>query len=409
MIELRNIEDRLIVELLKKTPDNALINDLLCDVKFNYNYFFEMISRHLVEAEVLTMLLKHKLPGDLKSTAAGKLKKSTMAMVGNNLLAKSEMRQIIKTFEKDGIASILMKGLSLDFTGLRTCRDLDILVRQQDLVRSIEPLKSLGYFYVGDMLNHALSRKERRDITLQFSWNNQYQFFNQQKNLLLEIHTNLFERRKIYFDNLGTMLDRIDDIWQRKVFDKELGVYIFSLEDRLILMCMHAAIKRSFSNNTFILRNVLDVDRIIRKGVDWELFLTAAGDMKISHYIYFSLLLAKYFFASDIPDHVFDRLKSGCSGSELFLVRFHFKCFKNFKYNAPLHTTMFKIISAFVYNDNKRGLEVLKRIFRVFAIPRWKISDMTGIRHDSPAIVLGYIYNPFRMLLLFFRNLLKRH
>ncbi len=405
MIMLYNIEDRLIVELLKKTPDSTVVESLLKQPDLSYKYFFEMLQRHMVESEVLYKLMKYPLADDFKKKASVIFKKSSFAMISNNMLIKSEMLHIIKILNENGIETILMKGLSLDFSGFRVCRDLDILIGQDDLIKSIDLLKPIGYINIGNELNYKLNKIERVDIRQQFLWNNQYQLFNSSKNLLLEIHTNLFERKKVYYDNLEVMLDRVDDLWKRRVYDESLGVHIFSNEDLLILMCMHVAIKRNFSGNSFVLRNLLDVERLISNNPDWGLFLAIAEKMNISHYIYFALLLSKEIFFSDIPESVFDTLKQSCSSREFFLIRLHFRCFKNLKNNSPVNSFMFKIIASIFYNRKWRFLKVLKVVFSLIFPPRWRMTSMTGVKSNSPLIVLIYILNPLRMLILFFKNL----
>jgi len=409
VIKLRNIEDQLIVQLLKNNPDEAAVCRCINQSKLNYKYFFEMLPRHLIEAEVLDALLKYPLPDKLKKNVAGAFKKSSITMLANNLLLKSETKNITGILEKNAIESVLLKGLSLDFSGFRVCRDLDILVKQEDLLSAIEILKSAGYKNVSNEINYILKESEKNDITLQFSWNNQYQLFNNEKNLLLEIHTNLFERKRVYYDNIETMLDRINDIWSRKVFSDILGVYTLSDEDLLMLMCMHIAIKRNFSGNIFILRNLLDVERLICRGIDWRKFLSITSEMNISHYIYFSLLLSKDIFNSDVPAYVFNTLRCSCRKSELFLAGLHSRCFKNLKYYSPLYSFIYKILCNIVYNNKGGVFWIPVVVFNTFVPSRRRMSEITGIRSDSPLIILGYLFNPFRMIFLFFRNLIKKY
>lgn len=409
MIKLYNIEDQLIVELLKKNPDESIIDAILQRTDFNYKYFYEMLSQHLIEAEVLSVLIKYIIPEHEKNHVSQKLKNSINMMLKSNLMMKLEMQSIVNKLKSNNIETVLMKGLSLDFTGLRVCRDLDILVRQGDLIQSIDILEDINYINVSNELNQLLSKKEKEDIRLQFRWNNQYQLFNDNKNILLELHTNLFERDKAYYDNIGRMLDRIDDIWNRKVFSEKLGVHVFSNEDLLLLMCMHVAIKRNLSSNTFVLRSLFDVERLIRNGIDWSNFLAVSQQLNVSHYLYHSLILSKELFSSDIPEYVFDRLEELSGKIELMLAKYHFKCFKNLKYNSPFNSYIYKIRAAINFNNHNRTLKTIDVILDPVLPSRSRVAEMYGVPAHSPLMIACYIINPFRVIIIFFRNLFFRH
>jgi hypothetical protein len=409
MIKISNSEDRLIAELVKTNPDPRVVNALLARPELNFTYFFEMLRRHLIEAEALSALLKFSLSERIKKIAADIYTKSSVAMIGNNRLIGIEALRIINALKSGGIGSVLLKGLSLDFSGLRVCRDLDILVKQDDLLASLPLLESLGYRYVGNELNHRIREAEKEDIRIQFSWNNQYQLFNERKNLLLEIHTNLFERERVYYNNLETMLDRIDELRSRARIHAALGVPVLSGEDLLMLMCMHNAVKRNFSKNNFLLRNLVDVDRLVSNGVDWNKFLMLAGKMKISHYLYFSLRLAKEILATDIPGNVLPALRSRCGRGERFLAALHVKCFKNLKYNSPLYSFLYKILASFVYNHNGRAYGFFYMLLHLLFPPRWWMSERSGIKPGSPLLVLTYMFYPLRMFIVILRNLIKKH
>jgi len=391
------IEEKLVLELCRIQKDADNIEKFGSAPAFNWDYFFTILDKHMILPIALNELIKYNLPSRTKKILSLATKNAVVGTALLNSMIKDELLKIKSVFTLEGIDFILMKGLSLDFNGLRTIGDLDILVRYKDLPAADMIIRNSGYYYVGDKINRFIKKNEKKNISLQLDWNNQYQYKNQKNMLLLELHTNLFERERAYelFD-LNNIWDSIELIWDNRIQDKTLNCYFFSTEDQLILMCLHTAIKRSLYSNTFILRNLLDINNLIEREIDWNRFLLRIQQMNISSLILFSLTLTSRLTGSRIPETIHNELKLSSTKSERFLVQLHLKCFHNFESSGMFYSNIYKIISPFIYQ--KRILPRIKAImlFPVFFPPRTRMAQLYNISENNPLIFLTYFVNPVR-------------
>ena len=257
------IEEKLILELCRQQPDGAAVAAYADSRGFDWSFFMELAAHHMVAPTVFERLAKADLPDDCRDQVKHAGKTEIVGAMSRRYAFLTELSRIRGVLNGSALPWILLKGLSLDFTGLRTCGDMDILVREEDLRPALDALSSIGYRYVGDTLNRVLRGRERADLELQRGWNNQYQVYNPQTGLMVELHTNLFERRRVYTVNLDALLDGIETFWADRVFSDELGCYILSHEHLLLLMCLHNALKRSPGENRFVVRNLMDIDALV--------------------------------------------------------------------------------------------------------------------------------------------------
>ena len=202
------------------------------------------------------------------------------------------------------------------------------------------------------------------------------------------------------------LLDNIDTFWENKKYHKDLQGNIFSAEDLLILMCLHCATKRSPANNTFIFRNILDIDNIVKGGIEWNEFLQRTQNFNISSFIYFSLILTHRLYGTSIPQKVLWALSNMCSGMERFFIRIHLRCLKSFNRYSLLYSLLYKCYSPLVYSKNW-----IKKILWLFAVPvifmnKEKIMLSFQLKKNSPLLFFAYYIYPFKKLFFYLKDCL---
>jgi hypothetical protein len=294
-----------------------------------------------------------------------------------------------------------MKGLSLDLYRLRAFGDLDVLVRKEDLTNAIELLHRLDYaYFVGSSLERLLTSREKSNISLQLSWNNHYQLRNARTGLLLELHTNLFQRARVYVEDLDTLLDNIDLFWEGKRYDAEMKCFTLSREHSLLLMCLHNAINRSPSNNRFLFRTCADIDMLIDRGVKWDGFVEACHRLRCAPWVYFSLLLTEQLLDTGIPADVLAALKNDCTRWQLYLIDVHLRCLRSLRFSSIFYSKLYRFLNPFVFGrrwkDRIKWLLLLPILFP----PRRQMARNFNVREDSPVVYLTYLLNPLRWLYL---------
>lgn len=401
-------EEILILEICKRKGNNSTITRLLKNNTIDWQYFLETISKHKIAPLVLEKLLEFPLLQSQKKLFNNRHKEEILKTMLNSKILRTEMTRIIDILQRSNIECILLKGLSLDFSHLRTIGDLDILIRQENLLNAFNLLGQIDYVYIGNIINHHLISKEKNHFDLQLSWNNQFQLYYERTGLLLELHTNLFERSRVYVEDLDTLLDNIDLFWKEKRYDKNLNCFTLSRNHSLLLMCLHNALKRSPSKNTFILRTILDIDNLIEMGVEWDNLIETSLKLDIGPFVYFSLLMTQKLFDRKIPEDVLTALKNNWTIWQLFLTNVHLKCFNSLYTSSILYSNMYNFLCPFVF-----GRRWKDRIMWIFLIPvlfppRWKMAQHFNLKMDSPFIYFTYLLNPFRWIYIILRNVFRK-
>jgi hypothetical protein len=394
------IEDALILELCKKNKNTHFIEESLRRRNIHLKYVFRITNRHLIQPFALNELLKHLPAGKVKDTVAVAAKRAILEVTIRNQLLKREFFRVKSILEDHGIEYMLLKGLSLDFSGIRIIGDLDILVREKDLLHADKLVTNAGFSYVGDILNPLIKNNEKKDINKQLDWNNQFQYYNTEKQLLLELHTNLFERSRAHDFDLDVLLNGIDLFWNGKRWNEDLQSYVFCNEDQLILMCLHTALKRSPYANQLVLRNLLDIRALIERNIDWNRLVGTSHCLHISPFTLFSLSLARTLVGVEIPDSALRELLSHCTRAQKFLNSIHLKSFHGLDSNDILYSNIFKIFMPFVYQK-----KLLPRMKRILLIPvvfpnRSVMAQRFHLHKDNPLIFATYLLNPFWWIFL---------
>jgi hypothetical protein len=403
------IEDKLVIELCKKNNKNRQQIELLAaNDFFDVSYFLKIIKKHLVKAFVLSELIQFKIPDKVKMRVVPEAKKSVAETLLSNRIIRDEYYRAAGILNKNSIETILMKGESLNYFGLRKSRDLDILVHEDKLIESIDLLHETGYRFIGDSVNFLLNSNEKNDLSLQLKWNNQYQLFNEDIGLMIELHTNLFERDRAFNINLNALLDDIESFWENRKWDSENKVYEFSIEDKLLLMCMHTAIKRSPASNSFVLRNLMDIENLVEKKPDWDLFLKRVTKYKMCSFIYFSLLLSRRMFGTYLPPYVLDVLKENLNGRELFIEKVHLNSLQSLERNSILYSNLYRMFSPFVYHSSMKVKLKNLFLFPVLFPPKWRMANIYNIQDSSLLIFFTYLLNPFRWISIVIRNIFRK-
>ena len=180
-----NQELGFIVKVLSK----ASTADLIDEHKFDNKEFIRLIKHHRLDSIFLKAVQEQniKLPNELKERLEQINKRNKMRM----MKLTAELIRIHKLFTENGIDYISLKGPALsqqiygDYT-IRSSRDLDILVKVDDLDKVNSILNDNGYYT--DVNNFDNHNKAHHDIS----------FVNKKLEIQIEIHTRLFSFDKLY-------------------------------------------------------------------------------------------------------------------------------------------------------------------------------------------------------------------
>jgi hypothetical protein len=381
-------EERLIIALLKGDDTTAL--DIVENTTLNTRKLVSMADQHMVFPLILDRFFR--LP--TKIIAPEELfpegRRIIIAAAAVNMRLRSELSLSTRLLEKEGISFLLIKGFAIDKNPLRKTNDIDILIHRADLHRTVTLLEKVGYRYTG---SGVLSAKERLNPFGTIDWNNQFQFEVPSGGVSLEVHTNLFERDRIRLEKLDKFLDNVDLFWKESRLDEELGCNIPSPEATLALLCVHSSTKRSPAYNTYIARHAYDILQTLKHGVDQSRFISLCTSWGLEYYAYTALCLTSLCLNTKTPLNTTAQLENLLSKRCKRLADVHRKCFRGLGNASYFYRMLFTILMPMAIGGSFR--KILRHYRQIAFPPLWKQENRFGVRRDSAAIYLTYLYGPF--------------
>jgi hypothetical protein len=207
------------------------INVLLRE-KIDWNYVLHLASRHRTMPLLYWNLRLVDSPA-IPEAVLAQLKVEFQATAQHNLFLSKELLDLITLFEGQGIVVVPYKGPVLATTvygnpALREFGDLDILVREQDIIRAKHVLIAQGY--------RPRFQLDSAQEATHFQSQHAYNFIHATKGIVVELHWRITQA---YFDSVLEM----PDLWQRLVRAPLINTRVtcFRPEDLLLILCIHAA------------------------------------------------------------------------------------------------------------------------------------------------------------------------
>jgi hypothetical protein len=267
------------------------VNDLL-EAPLNWNRVLEIAEHHR-----LTPAL-----GEEIGAAFAVLRERARLHAWRALHLTAELKRIALHFEKRGIQFLAHKGPALGKLlygdpAMRQFGDLDVLVSAQNIQRSREALRELGY-------EPELRLPERQERAF-LRAGCEYTFALGPERHLVELQWQIVPRFcAIDFD--------MDAIFERAIEVKLDGVSMRTpgYEDLMLLLCVHAA-KHQWSQ----LGMLRDIAMLTKQKLDWNWIASEANRLRISKIIRVSLMAAERTFGIRLSPHWF--LSYGKSASDI--------------------------------------------------------------------------------------------
>jgi len=402
-IIFKNNEDIFILSVIKNDSDKIIF--YLEKDNLDWKYVKDAITKNKIRilfSHILSSYMSKIKYDDIKKF----IKNSLIEFDLNRKIYLMELNAVKEKFIRSNIEFVLLKGLTINYKGCRDIGDLDILIKEQDLLKASELLNQLNYHYTKISRKQILSKKELIDISNQLHWNNEFGFYNNNNKLLIELHTNLFQKKYIYIENIEILINKIEQIWENKIFDENLKCNSLSNEYLLLLLCMHASIKRTLYNDRFALRGIIDIKNTVSKKINWNHFKEIVVSMKVTPYIYFALQLTDQFLSLEDIKDVILFFKKQLTKKELFIIKIHNKCFYNLDKASITYTNIYKFLLPFILG-RRTFFDIIKTILLIrFIFPyKSRMEEIYKINRNSPFIYLTYLINPFRWIYLILKRI----
>ena len=214
-----------------------------------------------------------------------------------------ELFRLLELFVSHGISALVIKGPVLAVRAysdpsVRKYVDLDLLVRQRDIRRATEALIASGY--------RAAVSLEAIDAG---RIPGQYLFSKADSNLIVELHNDSTLR---YFPRPLP----IEDFFARQicVHVDSRDIFASSVEDELVLICVHGA-KHFWERLSWI----ADVAGLVSRqaNIDWEHAAASARTVRAEHLLHAGLQLAEGVLGVKLPEPIESRAREDASAAKL--------------------------------------------------------------------------------------------
>ncbi|HEX8131608.1 MAG TPA: nucleotidyltransferase family protein [Pyrinomonadaceae bacterium] len=349
----------------------------LLDGALDWNFILGFAESH----SLIPLLYTHlhaRAPEKVPPPVYEKLREQFRRISALNMYLSGELRRLLKLFSAHDIEAVPYKGPALAATAygsiaLRHFGDLDILVRQRDVLRVMKLLVAEGYAL------HPPLNEVQQALMLRTQCN--LPFTRDGRRLIVEIHWRVSARL------FSSPLDE-DDLWENLHTDTFEGMQINALapEDLLLSLCVHGA-KHLWERLSWI----TDIAQLIEVHADlnWTSLLERARRTGTERMLLLGLYVAHDLLGARLPEEVEGQLQSD---PEI----------------VPLARQIYARL--FEGGDDASGmsgyfifqLKARRRLRDKFNYCRYVISpteeDLTLISLPAPLAFVYYLLRPLRML-----------
>jgi hypothetical protein len=298
--EVLEAEWALLLECAKPRPDPVRMAERL-RASLQWPSLMALADDHSVlglTAARLANFDQKSIPAEHRDSL--RARRRSYALFTMNLTA--EMFRLFDSFAAAGLEVLVIKGPVLSARcygdpGLRQYGDLDLIVRDVDILRATELMICLGY-----EASVPLTAIRARKIP------GEYVFRQSATKLLVEFHT----ERTFRYHPRPLPLEKLFQRQTRVNIDAH-EIPALSPEDELVLICVHGA-KHFWEQLSYI----ADVAAFVsEQKLDWGRVTSAAGEVAAERMLYVGLRLAADVLGAALPENVVETVRSDRSAAIL--------------------------------------------------------------------------------------------
>lgn len=251
-------ELQLLMELCCPEIDSNIKNNIekLIENKIDWNLFMKYAVHHKVYPLIYKSINNIKdipIPNNVHIYFKNKYKENAF----NSMKITAELLKFMKLFNKNDMQVLPYKGPILAYQiyndiSLRVSRDLDFIIREEDLFKIEEILFKEGYNLEDDY--SKMNRVQLKNIMKKL---HHIVYHNKEKNITIEIHFK-YLLPYFYYNNIS-----FEYLWNKRdyIYIYKTSIPVLSKEDNYLLTAYHGA-----KHGWFRLKWLCDFAYIIKKG-----------------------------------------------------------------------------------------------------------------------------------------------
>lgn len=273
----------------------------------SWDEVFALAERHQV-TPLLYRSLEAACPTEVPTAIRAALRQEVQKTLQGNLFLTQELVLLAEWFREKDIDSIPYKGplLTLALYGdlsLRQFGDLDILIHDCDVERTVLFLQGLGYEVIrpsslarADSATHAALAAR---LAADSYWAYQVVVVHPQRGVLVELHWRVAPNHVLPTTPAG--------LWKNLEPMTVSGAAVSSLamENLLWLLCVHAT-KHKWTRLSWI----CDVAELVRtqRQLDWDKVMALGSELAVERRLYLGLQLAYMLLDAPLPQVIVEKI-----------------------------------------------------------------------------------------------------
>lgn len=384
----------LLLECCKHVVNGDFIRSMLRDIdkeptevsKKYWNDLIKLASAHGVYHQLFSGLSKYatdSIPEDLFDG----LKQRNIEYVANEMRMAVELVRVLKLLDENNVKALAFKGPTLSqylYGNLvsRQFGDLDILIAEENLERSIHILGKNGYCPYNDLSEVQL--KAIKGISHDFT------LINNNQNVLLELHWRLFSNEYLSDANKVNFTANSSFI--------EINGYAcrsLATEELLLYLTIHGA-KHQWER----LEWLLDIATILEnKKIDWDHLFSLMTQTKTEKIFLSTCLLCDYYFDTCLPSVVINKANSIHIDSLVKKLQRQFEHDFNDPLKKETNTKKISLAQFYLLPNAKSKILYIASLFQPTAL------DYQSVNLSEKYTYIYYLIRPYNVVKRWFSNI----
>lgn len=291
-------QNKLEIELLinccnpQQTKENKEKITALLKQEINWKNLLNLAKQHGVTC-IFYQQIKASYSDNIPSDIFSFLKQTYLQNSHKNLKFTGELLRLVNLFEKENIPVISFKGsvlaqLAYHNLGVREFEDLDLLIKEEQLLLCDILLKNEGYLPQFQFTNQQLSIYQKL--------RSEFIYWHPQKDITIDLHWSLLPK---YF----SFSDEAEFIWQnyQQVLLNNHQIKTLTNELNILFLCSHGA-----KHDWLYLCWIIDLATFINKypNLDWDYIILQIGNMATKKMLLLGLYLTDNLFRISLPQSI---------------------------------------------------------------------------------------------------------
>lgn len=293
-------EHQIILDLLNQRFNASDLSHITPDI---WSAVVSEAGRHRVAPLVYQKIVQANAGSIIPDAVVKKLREKYLANAYRNTVLFHQLDAFLSCLNGENIPVILLKGAHLaEFVykdiALRPMSDMDILVKEEDLSKTIRIAFDAGY----QLMETKISERENTRFGIAPDAKHFKTLCHPESKCILEIHCSIASEVSPFGISPSVL-------WRNSQPDalNKNPVFLLCPEDLIIHLCLHASYDDLFGYGLGSLYDIAITIKYYDKKIDWRSLWRRSEQWGTNKCLYVSLYFARKWFGANSPNEFFEK------------------------------------------------------------------------------------------------------